>query len=63
MARKKENKKAPADKEHKTPWQERYASVVEMERFIDDRLALRYNVVTHRTATTGWRTRCIARCW
>jgi hypothetical protein len=51
---KKKRKKPAADKDHKTPWQERYASVVEMERFIDDRVALRYNVVTHRTEYHKW---------
>ncbi len=44
MARKKEDKK-----EHKKPWQETYATMEEIERFVDDRVALRYNVVTHRT--------------
>ena len=47
-------KKAAADKEHKTPWQETYATMEEIERFIDDRVALRYNVVTHRTEYHKW---------
>ena len=49
MARKKEDKK-----EHKKPWQETYATMEEIERFVDDRVALRYNVVTHRTEYHLW---------
>ena len=49
MARKKED-----NKEHKKPWQETYATMEEIERFIDDRVALRYNVVTHRTEYHRW---------
>lgn len=51
---KKKRKKAPADKEHKKSWQETYATMEEIERFIDDRVALRYNVVTHRTEYHLW---------
>ena len=40
MARKKEDKK-----EHKKPWQETYATMEEIERFVDDRVALRYIVI------------------
>ena len=53
MARKKDDKKE-APKEHKKPWQETYATMEEIERFIDDRVALRYNVVTHRTEYHLW---------
>ena len=46
MARKKENKKTPADKEHKKPWQETYAGVQEIQDFLMGRIMLRRNALT-----------------
>ena len=46
-------KKAAADKEHKTPWQETYAGVQEIQDFLMGRIMLRRNademrVMRHR---------------
>jgi hypothetical protein len=48
---KKHKKKAAEDevKEHKQPWQEKYASPEEIEDFLKDHIHLRRNVVTLRT--------------
>ena len=51
---KKKAKKAAAkgdggEKEHKKPWQEKYASPEEIEQFLNDRIYLRRNVITMRT--------------
>ena len=37
------------EKEHKVPWQEKYASPDEIEKFLNDHIYLRRNVVTMRT--------------
>ena len=37
------------EKEHKVPWQEKYASPEEIEKFLNDHIYLRRNVVTMRT--------------
>ena len=47
--RKKKGKAAGGEKEHKTPWQEKYASPEEIEDFLKDHIYLRRNVVTMRT--------------
>ncbi len=41
-------------KEHKKNWREVYASVEDIKRFLDDRVLLRYNVVTHRIECRRW---------
>ena len=53
---KKKTKKAAAKdsssgepKEHKMPWQETYATVAEIKKFLSDHIYLRQNVVTGRT--------------
>ena len=38
--------KAPADKEHKKPWQETYAGVQEIQDFLMGRIMLRRNALT-----------------
>ena len=38
-----------SEKEHKKPWQEKYASPEEIETFLNDHIYLRRNVVTLRT--------------
>ena len=47
----KDNKKRSKgeEKEHKVPWQEKYASPDEIEKFLNDHIYLRRNVVTMRT--------------
>ena len=52
MARKKEDKK-----EHKKPWQETYATMEEIERFVDDRVA------TSSYSARVMRLRRVCRCW
>ena len=46
---KKKRKKKDGEKEHKVPWQEKYASPDEIEKFLNDHIYLRRNVVTMRT--------------
>ena len=47
---KKPKKKSSASpKEHKQPWQEKYASPEEIEQMLSSRVLLRYNEVRHRT--------------
>ena len=51
----KDNKKKPKKKdetlqrEHKQPWQERYATPEEIKQMLDSRVSLRYNEVRGRT--------------
>ena len=40
---------ADAARGHKEPWQQKYATPDEIKRMLDDRVALRYNEVRHRT--------------
>jgi predicted P-loop ATPase len=50
-AKKKRKKKAvegEGEKVHKTPWQEKYATVDDIKDFLGGRLYLRYNVITGR---------------
>jgi len=56
MARKKKDKKE-APKEHKKPWQETYATMEEIERFVDDRVA------TSSYSARVMRLRRVCRCW
>ena len=47
---KKPKKKSSASpKEHKEPWQEKYATPVEIQQMVSRRVLLRYNEVRHRT--------------
>ena len=51
--KKKSKKKAGADgegsgKEHKKPWQEKYATPAEIKQFLSDHVYLRYNTVKYR---------------
>ena len=46
---KKKRKKKDGEKEHKVSWQEKYASPDEIEKFLNDHIYLRRNVVTMRT--------------
>ena len=51
--KKKSKKKAAAEegvdeKEHKVPWQEKYAKPAEIKAFLSDHVYLRYNTVKHR---------------
>jgi len=57
-AKKRRNKKAMAEegsepKEHKKNWQETYATPEEIEKFLNDHIYLRRNVVTMRTEWRG----------
>ena len=36
------------EKEHKVPWQEKYATPKEIKAFLSDHIYLRYNTVKHR---------------
>ena len=45
---KKRNKKNGEEKEHKVPWQEKYATAKEIKAFLNDHIYLRYNTVKHR---------------
>lgn len=47
--KRKKVKKAEGAKEHKTPWQEKYASPEEIEAFLNNHIYLRRNLVTMRT--------------
>ena len=46
---KKETKSKDAPKEHKQPWQEKYATPEDIKRMLADRVMLRYNEVRGRT--------------
>ena len=46
---KKETKSKGAPKEHKQPWQEKYATPEDIKRMLADRVMLRYNEVRGRT--------------
>ena len=50
--KKKRKKKAAGsdggEKEHKVPWQEKYASPEEIKSFLSDHIYLRYNTVKYR---------------
>lgn len=46
---KKETKSKDAPKEHKQPWQEKYATPEEIKAMLDNRVSLRYNEVRGRT--------------
>ena len=41
-------------KERKPNWKEYIASVEDIEHYLDDRVMLRYNVVTHRIECREW---------
>ena len=45
----KRQKKDGAPREHKQPWQERYATPEEIKAMLDSRVSLRYNEVRGRT--------------
>ena len=45
----KQKKTGEAPKEHKQPWQEKYAAPEEIEAMLDSRVSLRYNEVRGRT--------------
>ena len=45
----KESKKKGERREHKQPWQEKYATPEEIKRMLDSRVSLRYNEVRRRT--------------
>ena len=50
-------KKKQEQKEHKANWKEVYASVADIQHFLDERVMLRYNIVTHQTEVhwlTDW---------
>ena len=47
MSKKKSTEDGEA-KEHKQPWQEKYATVGEIKAFLSDHVYLRYNTVKHR---------------
>lgn len=42
----KKQKKDDAQKEHKKPWREVYATVEDIQNFLMDRVLLRHNVIT-----------------
>ena len=45
----KQKKTGEAPKEHKQPWQEKYAAPEEIKAMLDSRVSLRYNEVRGRT--------------
>ena len=47
--KKPKKKSAAPSKEHRQPWQEKYASPEEIQRMLSERVLLRYNDVRHRT--------------
>ncbi len=51
MEEKKRKKKAKSTErmERKPNWQEVYATVEDIQAFLDERVLLRYNMVTHQT--------------
>ena len=44
-----EKKQQGKRKEHKKSWQETYASIDDIKRFLLERVMLRYNVITKQT--------------
>ena len=53
----KNNKKPKGAKERKQNWRETYATVEDIQRFLEDRVVLRFNVVTRRVEyriPSGW---------
>ena len=57
MKTKQEQKPKAAQKERKANWKEVYASVADIQHFLDERVMLRYNIVTHQTEVhwlTDW---------
>ena len=54
MKKKKEQEdgKKAARADRKPNWQEVYATVEDIQQYLDDRVMLRFNVVTHQTGAT-----------
>ena len=57
MKTKQEQKPKTVQKERKANWKEVYASVADIQHFLDEHVMLRYNIVTHQTEVhwlTDW---------